>query len=81
LEERNLRVKEKKGLSLETKEQKNIFSKFEEVRIIAARAQQIAAGAPLLLKENEIPPGLSDPVELAKLEYKLGRLPVYIERE
>ncbi|MGB9630645.1 MAG: DNA-directed RNA polymerase subunit omega [Candidatus Methanodesulfokora sp.] len=66
---------------METKNHKNIFSKFEEVRIIAARAQQIAAGAPLLLREDEIPSGLSDPVELAKLEYKLGRLPVYIERK
>jgi DNA-directed RNA polymerase subunit K/omega len=66
---------------LETKNHKNIFSKFEEVRIMAARAQQIAAGAPLLLREDEIPSGLSDPVELAKLEYKLGRLPVYIERK
>ncbi|MGC9103377.1 MAG: DNA-directed RNA polymerase subunit omega [Candidatus Methanodesulfokora sp.] len=66
---------------METKNHKNIFSKFEEVRIMAARAQQIAAGAPLLLREDEIPSGLSDPVELAKLEYKLGRLPVYIERK
>ncbi|HDI86314.1 MAG TPA: hypothetical protein ENF83_02770, partial [Candidatus Korarchaeota archaeon] len=49
-------------------------------RIIAFRAQQIAAGSPLFLKDDEIPEGVTDPVELAELELKLGRLPVKLVR-
>ncbi len=58
----------------------NRLTKYEIIRIISVRAQQIAAGSPLFLEENEIPEGLADPVELAKLELKRGRLPVLIER-
>ena len=56
------------------------LTKYELVRIISIRAQQIAAGSPLFLNEDEIPKGLEDPVELAKLEIKKGRLPILIER-
>lgn len=56
------------------------LTKFEWVRIISVRAQQIAAGSPLFLDENEIPEGLTDPVELAKLELKKGKLPLILER-
>ena len=56
------------------------LTKYEKIRIISTRAQQIAAGSPLFLDENEIPEGLTDPVELAKLELEKGRLPLIIER-
>ncbi len=56
------------------------LTKYEIIRIISVRAQQIAAGSPLFLEENEIPGGLTDPVELAKLELKRGKLPLLIER-
>ncbi|MCD6243695.1 MAG: DNA-directed RNA polymerase subunit omega [Candidatus Korarchaeota archaeon] len=56
------------------------LTKYEIIRIISVRAQQIAAGSPLFLEENEIPEGLTDPVELAKLELKRGKLPLLIER-
>ncbi len=56
------------------------LTKYEKIRIISIRAQQIAAGSPLFLDENEIPEGLTDPVELAKLELEKGRLPLIIER-
>ncbi len=76
------REKRERKVASEKKTSKpQIFSKYEYVRIISARAQQIAAGAPLLLREEEIPPGLDDPVELAKLEFEKGRLPVIIERD
>ena len=48
-------------------------SKFESVRIIAARALQISQGAPILIK---IPKGMSDPTEIAKLEYEEGLVPI-----
>jgi len=56
------------------------LTKFERIRIISIRAQQIAAGSPLFLDENEIPEGLTDPVELAKLELEKGKLPLILER-
>jgi DNA-directed RNA polymerase subunit K len=56
------------------------LTKFERVRIISVRAQQIATGSPLFLEENEIPEGLTDPIELAKLELEKGRLPILIGR-
>jgi len=56
------------------------LTKFEKVRLLAARAQQIAAGSPLFLKPDEIPEGVNDPLELAKLELEKGRLPFVIER-
>ncbi len=56
------------------------LTKFEKIRIISIRAQQIASGSPLFLNENEIPEGVTDPVELAKLEIKKGRLPLILER-
>ncbi len=57
------------------------LTRYELVRIISIRAQQIAAGSPLFLDEDEIPKGVDDPVELAKLELKKGRLPILIERK
>lgn len=56
------------------------LTKFEKIRIISIRAQQIATGSPLFLSENEIPQGLTDPVELAKLELEKGRLPILLGR-
>lgn len=56
------------------------LTKFERIRIISIRAHQIATGSPLFLEENEIPEGLSDPIELAKLELEKGRLPLLIRR-
>ncbi|MDK2463989.1 MAG: DNA-directed RNA polymerase subunit omega [Candidatus Korarchaeota archaeon] len=56
------------------------LTRYERTRIIAFRAQQIAAGSPLFLKDDEIPEGVTDPVELAELELKLGRIPVKLVR-
>ncbi len=57
------------------------LTKFEKIRIISIRAQQIASGSPLFLNESEIPEGVTDPVELAKLEIRKGRLPLILERK
>ena len=48
-------------------------SKYEAVRVISARALQISQGAPILIK---VPKGVSDPVEIAKLEYEEGVVPI-----
>ena len=48
-------------------------SKYEEVRVISARALQISQGAPPLVK---VPKDLVDPIEIAKLEWKEGVIPI-----
>ncbi len=52
---------------------KILVSKFEKVRIISARALQIAQGAPPLLK---VPKNVVNPVDIATLEYEEGIIPI-----
>lgn len=58
------------------------YTKYETARIIGARALQIAMGAPLLLKlkEEDMERIKYNPIEIAKLEYKEGILPITIRR-
>lgn len=53
------------------------FTKFEKTRIIGARALQIAVGAPLLI---EIKERVTEPIELAKLEFRDGVVPISVRR-
>jgi len=50
-------------------------TRYEKTRIISARALQIAQGSPVLIK---IPRGVSKPIEIAKLEWKAGVIPIDI---
>lgn len=58
------------------------FTKFEKARIIGARALQIAMGAPLLLKmkEKDYEKINYNPIEIAKLEFDKGIIPITIKR-
>ncbi|MBI2106496.1 DNA-directed RNA polymerase subunit K [Candidatus Woesearchaeota archaeon] len=58
------------------------FTKYEKARIIGARALQIFMEAPILVKlEKEDFKRLGySPVEIAKLEYDSGVLPITIKR-
>lgn len=58
------------------------FTKFEKARIIGARALQIAMGAPLLLKmkEEDYEKINYNPIEIAKLEFDKGIIPITIKR-
>ena len=57
---------------------KDRLTRFEVARIIGARALQIALGAPVLVK---LPKGMKfDPVEIAKLEFKKGIVPITVRR-
>lgn len=47
------------------------MTSFEKTRVISARALQIAAGAPVLVKTD-----LTDPKAIALLEFEQGLLPV-----
>ena len=58
------------------------YSKYEVARMIGARALQISMGAPFMLKlsdENLKAMGYN-PVEIAKLEFKQGLIPISIKR-
>jgi len=57
-------------------------TKYEKARIIGARALQIAMGAPLLMKLTEIDLEKIryNPVEIAKIEFEKGIIPITIKR-
>ncbi len=58
------------------------FTKYEEARVIGARALQIAMGAPILVKlsEKDFEKMRFNPIEIAKREYQDGVLPLTIKR-
>ena len=62
--------------------EKMIYTKYEKARIIGARALQIAMGAPLLLKlgDDELKKLNYNPVEISKMEFNEGILPITIKR-
>lgn len=58
------------------------YTKYEVARIIGARALQIGMGAPFLLKldKEKLEEINYNPVEIAKMEYDNGILPISIKR-
>ncbi len=58
------------------------FTKYEKARIIGARALQIASSAPLLIKlsEKQLKAINYRPVDIAKMEFEQGLLPITIKR-
>jgi len=60
----------------------NTHTKYEKARIIGARATQISAGAPLLLKlsAKELEQLKFSPLNIAKMEYEKGVIPIEVKR-
>jgi DNA-directed RNA polymerase subunit K len=58
------------------------YTKYEKARIIGARALQLAMGAPLLLKlkEEDLRKIKFNPIEISKMEFDKGILPITIKR-
>jgi DNA-directed RNA polymerase subunit K len=58
------------------------YTKYEEARIIGARALQLSQGAPFAinLTENDLEKIGYNPLEIAKLEYKEGLIPIGIKK-
>jgi len=58
------------------------FTKYERARLIGSRALQISMGAPFMVKLS--PKELEDigynPIEIAKLEFEKGVLPITVKR-
>ena len=59
-----------------------VYSKFEKARIIGARSLQISMGAPFMIKldDKDLKNIKYNPVEIAKLEFKEGIVPITIKR-
>lgn len=53
------------------------YTRFEKARIIGARAIQIELGAPVLIT---VPEEVSDPVDIATLEFENDAVPMTIVR-
>ncbi len=58
------------------------YTKYEKARIMGARALQIAMGAPYLIKldEKDLKRLKYNPIEIAKLEFKEGVIPITVKR-
>ena len=58
------------------------YTRFEKARLIGARALQIAQGAPFMieLKEKDLEVIRFNPIEIAKMEYEKGVIPIDVKR-
>ena len=63
-------------------EEKMEYTKYEKARMIGSRALQISMGAPLMidLNEEDLLKVRFNPVEIAKLEFNEGKIPLDIKR-
>ena len=57
------------------------YTKYERARIIGSRALQISMGAPFMIKlaENELEKIRYSPVEIAKIEFEKGVIPITVK--
>jgi len=58
--------------------EKGKYTRYEKTRILATRSLQISQGAPVMVK---LPKGLSDPLEIAELEWEKGVIPIDIKKK
>ena len=58
------------------------FTKYEKARIIGSRALQLSEGAPFLLKltDKKLKELKYNPLEIAKLEFEAGVIPITVKR-
>jgi len=58
------------------------YTQYEKARILGARALQISANAPILLKlsKEELQKLNYDPIKIAELEFEAGVLPITVKR-
>ncbi|MCQ2052913.1 MAG: DNA-directed RNA polymerase subunit K [archaeon] len=54
------------------------YTRFEKARIVGARALQISYGAPILVN---YPADMSDPIDIAMLEFDKEMIPITVIRE
>ena len=58
------------------------YTKYEKARMLGSRALQLAMGAPFLVKlsEEDLERLKFNPIEIAKLEFEAGVLPITVRR-
>lgn len=58
------------------------FTKYEQARIIGARALQISMGAPFMIKlsDDDLKNIGYNPIEIAKMEFAQGLIPITIKK-
>lgn len=58
------------------------YTKYEHARIVGARALQISMGAPFKIKltDDDLKKMGYNPLEIAKLEFKQGLIPIKVKR-
>jgi DNA-directed RNA polymerase subunit K/omega len=58
------------------------YTKYEKARILGSRALQLAMGAPILIKltEQELERVRYNPLEIAKMEFEKGIVPITVKR-
>ena len=58
------------------------YTKYEKARLIGSRALQISMGAPFLIKlsPKQLEELSYNPIEIAKLEFDQGVLPITVKR-
>jgi DNA-directed RNA polymerase subunit K len=58
------------------------YTKYEKARLIGSRALQIAMGAPFMVKltDDDLKKLRYSPVEIAKMEYEKGLIPIDVKR-
>ena len=58
------------------------FTKYETARVLGSRALQISMGAPILvkLKDEDLKKLKFNPIEIAKLEFEAGMIPITVKR-
>ena len=59
-----------------------VNTKYEQARIIGARALQISMGAPFMVKlsEEDLKRMGYNPIEIAKLEFRQGLIPISVKK-
>ena len=64
------------------KTKKITYTKYEKARMLGSRALQIAMGAPFLVKldEAQLKNIAFNPIEIAKMEFREGILPITVKR-
>ena len=69
-------------IDIKEKEEVTDFTKYEKARMIGSRALQIGMGAPFLVKlsDDELKKINYNPIEIAKVEFDEGLLPITIRR-
>jgi DNA-directed RNA polymerase subunit K len=69
-------------VDIKDKEEVVEFTKYEKARMIGSRALQLAMGAPFLVKltDEDLTKINYNPIEIAKIEFGEGVLPITIRR-